>query len=106
MTDTRQHLSKAAGSLAGLATQAAYVAIGVGVLEFQKAQVYRQKASEALGARTDGARELDAKLSRVVKLVDDTFDPLVEKMPAATQALVHRARDTRDQIRKLVLGAA
>ena len=47
MTDIRQCLASTTGALADLAEQAAYVAIGVGVLEIQKAQVRRQSLGSA-----------------------------------------------------------
>jgi hypothetical protein len=105
MTDTRQDLAKAVEALAGLATQAAYVAVGVGVIKLQKAQACHQKATKAHKSATERPGGFDANIDRVIKLVDETFDPYLERMPAPAQSLVHQARWARDQLRKLVLGA-
>ena len=47
MSDTREGFAEAAETFANFAKEAVYVAIGVGVLEFQKAQVRRQELASA-----------------------------------------------------------
>ena len=104
MTDTRQGLAEAARALADLAKEAAYVAIGVGVLEFQKAQVRRRELSCARKLMAKRARDFDATVAQVIKVVDSTLEPVLERLPEPAQAIVRQARETRDEMRTRVFG--
>jgi len=104
MTDTRQGLAEAAQALANLAKEAAYVAIGVGVLELQKAKVRRQEMTCAREAAAKRAKDFDATVAQVIKLVDSTLDPVFDRLPEQAQAFVRQARETRDELRTRVFG--
>jgi aromatic ring-opening dioxygenase catalytic subunit (LigB family) len=104
MTDTRQGLAEAARALADLAKEAAYVAIGVGVLEFQKAQVRRRELACARKVMAKRARDFDATVAQVIKVVDSTLKPVLERLPEPAQAIVRQARETRDEMRTRVFG--
>ena len=104
MTDTRQGLAEAARALADLAKEAAYVAIGVGVLEFQKAQVRRRELARARKLMAKRARDFDATVAQVIKVVDSTLEPVLERLPEPAQAIVRQARETRDEMRTRVFG--
>ena len=104
MTDTRQGLAEAARALAELAKEAAYVAIGVGVLEFQKAQVRRRELACARKLMAKRARDFDATVAQVIKVVDSTLEPVLERLPEPAQAIVRQARETRDEMRTRVFG--
>jgi hypothetical protein len=123
MTDVRQDLSKTADDFTNLAKEAAYVAIGLGVLGFHKAQVRRRELAEAaargnragdlqesLGeARKEVAKrvkDFDTTVGQVIKVLDTTFDPVWQRLPEPAQAIVHQAREARDQMRTRVFSFA
>jgi predicted NAD/FAD-dependent oxidoreductase len=117
MTDFRQELAKAAEVVAGLAREASYVVIGAGVLGLHKAQVHRHELTEAaLRARQSGqtvggreqmtrrAKELDAGVAQVIKVIDSTLEPVFQRLPDPVQAVVQQAREARDELRTRVFG--
>jgi cell division GTPase FtsZ len=121
MTDFRQDLEKAAQVVAGLAKEASYVAIGVGVLGFHKAQVRRKELASAAerarqrdgvpGSLFDGreqmlkrAKDFDATVAQVIKVVDSSLEPMFQRLPQPVQAIVQQAREARDELRAQVLG--
>ena len=123
MTDIRQDLTKATGALRGFAKEASYVAIGVGVLGFQKAQARRQELADAAARARQGgcppgslagrreqvrkcAKDFDATVAQVVHVIDSTLEPVVRRLPQPVQAVVQQAREARDQLRAQVFGTA
>ena len=104
MTDTRQGVAEAARALADLAKEATYVAIGVGVLEFQKAQVRRRELACARKLMAKRAKDLDTTVAQVIRLVDATLDPVLERLPGPAQGFVRQAREARDELRTRVFG--
>ncbi len=104
MTGNRQGVAEAAQALAEFAREAAYVAIGMGVIEFQKAQVRRRELTCARRLIAKTAEEIDYAVTQVFRAVDSTFEPVVEMLPAEAQAMVREARRTRDELRARVLG--
>jgi glutathione peroxidase-family protein len=104
VTDIRQGLTEAAEAIADLAKEAAYVAIGLGVLEFQKAQVRRQELGCAHKRAAERAKDFDVMVAHVIKVVDSTLEPVLERLPQPAQAVVRQARETRDELRTRVLG--
>jgi hypothetical protein len=100
---------------------AAYVAVGFGVLGFQKAQVRRQELKkQVLGQRAQVESQLDearGQLGGLVKTIDERLRPVrqelegrldefEERLPVPAKDLVKKARsltkDTEVQVRKLV----
>ena len=119
MTDIRQEVVKTADELANLAKEAAYVAIGVGVLGFHRAQVRRREFAQAAdragrardlqGSMAEARKELaervkhlDATVGEVLKSIDSTLEPMWQRLPESAQAVVHQARESRDQVRARV----
>jgi hypothetical protein len=119
MTEIRQDLTRTAEDLAKVAAEAAYVAIGIGVLGFHKAQVRRRKLAGAAGrasssrdlegtlaqARKEVAKrvkDLDSTVEDLVKTLDSTLDPVWERRPEQAQSVVKQARETRDQLRRRI----
>ncbi|MGH9169310.1 MAG: hypothetical protein ACRD0Z_00300 [Acidimicrobiales bacterium] len=118
MADVRQSFAKASNDISKVAQDAAYVAIGLGVIGFQKAQVRRrellklvetqvssQRAS-AEGPVTDlrkevtkALKEIDKTLGQLIERVDAGIEPVAERLPAGAQAFVHQAKEARDQLR-------
>ena len=104
MTDTREGLAQAADAFANLAKEAAYVAIGLGVLEFQKAQVRRQELACTRKAMKKRAKDFDATLAQVIRVVDSTLEPVLQRLPEPAQAVIRQARETRDELRTRAFG--
>jgi uncharacterized protein YicC (UPF0701 family) len=102
------------------ARDAAYVAVGLGVLGFQRAQVQRQelrkrlageldldqRLSELRTAVTSGVQQLDELVEGAVQMVETSLQPLEEQLPPAARDLAQRvyeqAREVSVQIRQLV----
>jgi hypothetical protein len=119
MTDIRQDLARTAEDVAKVAAEAAYVAIGIGVLGFHKAQVRRRELAGAAG-RTNAPRDLEATLAQarkkvakrvkdldatvedIVKTFDSTLEPVWQRLPEQAQSVVKQARETRDQVRRRI----
>jgi len=117
MTDIRQDLEKVADALAELAKEASYVAIGAGVLGFHKAQVRRQeilggaRARQVPGSFTGGgeqmakrAKDFDTTVVQVIKLIDSTLEPVLQRLPEGVQAILQQGRQARDELRTRVFG--
>ena len=114
MPDVRKDFQKAAGDLTKVVQDAAYVAIGLGIMGFQQAQVRRKEMLDQIerqrslidapmgDARKEFAKavkELDRNLSVVIERFDASLEPISERLPAAAQVIVQQARDARDQLR-------
>lgn len=110
MADVRQDLNRTVQDLTRVGKDAAYVAIGLGVVGFQKAQVRRQALMDQIStidgplgeARDQVAKawkEFDKAVDELLKRADATFEPVEERLPAQAQAVVKQARDARDQLR-------
>ena len=114
MPDIRKDFSKTAQDFAKAVEDAAYVAIGLGVLGYQKVQVRRQELLAQLNSQrstldtplTDvrqevakAWKEFDRNLSQVIERVDATFEPVEQRLPATAQAVVQQAKEARDQLR-------
>lgn len=102
------------------ARDAAYVAVGLGVLGFQRAQVQRQelkkrlageidldeRLSELRSAVTTGVQQLDELVEGAVQAVESSLQPLEEQLPPVARELAQRAydsaREVSAQLRQLV----
>ena len=103
-----------------LARDAAYVAVGLGVLGYQRAQVQRVELQNLLskdlsldqrlgGVRselTKGVTQLDALLENATQLIETSLQPLEAQLPATVTQLTTKAfeqtREVRSQIRQRV----
>ena len=127
MNDIRQEFEKVADALAEFAKEASYVAIGAGVLGLHKAQVRRQ---EILGAATrkgsvagtrngvavsfsgrreqmaKRAKDFDATVVQVIKLLDSTLEPVLQRLPEGLQVILQQGRQARDELRRGVFGGS
>ena len=114
MPDVRKDIQKTAGDITKVVQDAAYVAIGLGIMGFQQAQVRRREMLEQIErqrsviesplgqVRKDFAKtvkEIDSTVDRVIKRLDASFEPVSERLPESAQAVVHQAREVRDQLR-------
>jgi len=125
MPEFNNDITRAAQDLADVARDAAYVAIGVGVIGFQKAQVQRHELSKRLGDPKVGIEErlqsvrsdlssavhaVDATVEDLVQKVEAVFVPLEDKLPAPARDLAKQAHiqanEARAQVRTIILTAA
>jgi hypothetical protein len=103
-----------------LARDAAYVAVGLGVLGYQRAQVQRVELQNRLskdfsldqhlsGVRSEvhkGVQQLDELLETATQFIETSIAPLEQQLPAAVTQLTtkafEQAREVRSQIRQRV----
>jgi hypothetical protein len=106
-----------------LARDAAYVAVGLGVLGYQRAQVQRVELKNKLskdfsleqrleGVRTGvtkGVKQIDDLVESAAQFVESSFAPLEQQLPASVTQLTSKAfeqaREVRIQIRERVVNA-
>lgn len=112
MPDIKNDFTKAAGDITKAAQDAAYVAIGLGVIGLQKAQVRRRELQtqfEGLQGQVPIAtlrkelakavKDLDTTFGQLIERMDASFEPVSERLPAGAQAVVQQAIQARDQLR-------
>jgi hypothetical protein len=113
MIDIREDFTKTA-------RDAAYVAIGLGVMGFQRAQVRRRELIELAKqqlpameapiteARAELARrvtELDGRVTELAGKFETRIQPVEQKLPATAQALIGQAREAGTQLRHYLVSA-
>jgi len=95
-----------------IARDAAYVAVGLGVLGLQKAQVKRvdlqdklngdlhldDRLAEAKAAVTCGVARLDDIVEETMQIVETALEPLEEQLPPAARDLTTKARRQARQV--------
>lgn len=102
------------------ARDAAYVAVGMGVLGYQRAMAQRNDLMAKLGAERDldgrladlrsavttGIQQVDSLLETATTVVESTVAPLEEQLPEPARELAHlaheRVRLLRSQLRVFV----
>jgi hypothetical protein len=122
MPDVTNNLTALSKGAADLARDAAYVAVGLGVLAYQRAQVQRvelqtrlsqdfdidldKRIGDVRGGVAKGIHQLDDLAETAVQFVETTFEPIEEKLPPTVSQLTSKAREqareVRSQIRQLV----
>src|ERR1700722_6594209 len=93
--------------IVGTARDAAYVAVGLGVLAFQRAQVRREELLKALsGSRGDiegrlaevrdedgkGGKYNDGRFEQVLEKIEASIIPLEDRLPEPAKDIVRQAR--------------
>ena len=120
MPDVTNNISTLSKGVTDLARDAAYVAVGLGVLGYQRAQVQRVELQNrlsqdfSLDQRTDDVRQgvakafqqIDGLAESAAHFVETTLQPIEEKLPPTVTQLTSKAREqaheVRTQIRQLV----
>jgi len=118
--DVTTNITTLSKGVTDLARDAAYVAVGLGVLGFQRAQVQRVELQNrlsqdfSLDQRSDDVRQgvakafqqIDGLAESAAQFVESTLQPIEEKLPPTVTQLTSRAREqareVRTQIRQLV----
>jgi hypothetical protein len=113
-------ISSISKGVTDLARDAAYVAVGLGVLGFQRAQVQRvelqhllskdlsldQHLSSVRSELTKGVTQLDDLLENATQFIESSLQPLEAQLPATVTQLTTKAleqtRGVRSQIRQRV----
>jgi hypothetical protein len=119
MSDTTT-MGTVAKGVTDLARDAAYVAVGLGVLGYQRAQVQRNELKNLLsrdfsldqhlsGVRTEltkGVTQLDDLLETATQFIETSIQPLEQQLPPTitqmTTKAFEQAREVRSQIRQRV----
>ena len=122
MPDVTNNLTALSKGVSDLARDTAYVAVGLGVLAYQRAQVQRvelqnrlshdfdidldKRIGDVRGGVAKGIHQLDDLAETAVQFVETTFEPIEEKLPPTVSQLTikarEQAREVRSQIRQLV----
>jgi hypothetical protein len=122
MPDVTNNLTAFSKGVTDLARDTAYVAVGLGVLAYQRAQVQRvelqnrlshdfdidldKRIGDVRGGVAKGIHQLDDLAETAVQFVETTFEPIEEKLPPTVSQLTikarEQAREVRSQIRQLV----
>jgi len=117
-------LGRLTEDLTTFARDAAYVAVGLGVLGFQRAQVQRVELGKRLNKDLDldvrtarvranvarSAERVDGLVEGAAHFIETSLSPLHEQLPAPARDLAQKAhsqaRAVRSQIRSRVVSAA
>ena len=120
MPDVTTNLNTLSKGVTDLARDAAYVAVGLGVLGYQRAQVQRvelqsrlsqdflldQRIDEVRQGVAKGFQQIDELAESAAHFVETTLQPLEDKLPPSVTQLTakarEQAREVRTQIRQLV----
>ena len=120
MPDVTTNISTLSKGVTDLARDAAYVAVGLGVLAYQRAQVQRvelqkrlpkdlpidQRIGDVRQGVAKGFRQIDDLAESAVQFVENTLQPIEERLPSSvTQVTIkarEQAREVRIQIRQRV----
>ena len=108
-------------SLSDNLRDAAYIAIGMGVIAVQRAQVQREalrkqfadqrtafesRGADAVKILNDAIKQADARIAPVVELLEQQVDTVVDRLPAQAKSIIepaHQAsKDARQQFRSRV----
>jgi len=120
MPDVTTNISTLSKGVTDLARDAAYVAVGLGVLGYQRVQVQRvelknrlsqdleldQRLGEVREGVAKGIHQIDDLAESATHFVESTLQPLEERLPASVTQLTtkarEQAREVRSQIRERV----
>jgi len=116
MPEVPTNITNISKGVTDLARDAAYVAVGLGVLGYQRAQVQRVELQNRLSKDfsldevrqevAKGIHQIDDLAETAVQFVETTLQPLEDKLPSSvtqvTTKAKQQAREVRIQIRQRV----
>lgn len=120
MPDINNNINHLSKGVTDLARDAAYVAVGLGVLAYQRAQVQRVELQKRLSKElpidqrlgdvrqgvAKGYAQIDDLAESAAQFVESTLQPIEDKLPASVTQLTikarQQAREVRLQIRQRV----
>ena len=113
MPDVTTNIGTLSKGLTDLARDAAYVAVGLGVLGYQRVQVQRvelqnrlsqdvsleERVDEVRQGVAKGFRQIDELADSAAHFVETTLQPIEERLPAPVTQLTTRAREQAREVR-------
>jgi hypothetical protein len=113
MPDVTTNISTLSKGVTDLARDAAYVAVGLGVLAYQRAQVQRveiqkrlhndlpidQRIGDVREGVAKGIRQIDDLAEQAVQFVESTLQPIEERLPASVTQVTTKAREQAREVR-------
>ena len=113
MRDVTTNISTLSKGVTDLARDAAYVAVGLGVLAYQRAQVQRvemqkrlhndlpidQRIGDVREGVAKGIRQIDDLAEQAVQFVESTLQPIEERLPASVTQVTTKAREQAREVR-------
>jgi hypothetical protein len=113
MPDVTTNISTLSKGVTDLARDAAYVAVGLGVLAYQRAQVQRveiqkrlhndlpidQRIGDVREGVAKGFRQIDDLAEQAVQFVESTLQPIEERLPASVTQITTKAREQAREVR-------
>ncbi|HEY1651175.1 MAG TPA: hypothetical protein VGG09_04755 [Acidimicrobiales bacterium] len=113
MPDVTNNISTLSKGVTDLARDAAYVAVGLGVLAYQRAQVQRvelqkrvakdlpidQRLGDVRQGVAKGIGHLDDLAESAQQFVETTLAPIEDKLPASVSQLTTKAREQAREVR-------
>jgi hypothetical protein len=113
MPDVTTNISTLSKGVTDLARDVAYVAVGLGVLAYQRAQVQRvelqkrlqkdlpidQRIDDVRQGVAKGFKQIDDLTESAVQFVESTLQPIEERLPASVTQVTTRAREQAREVR-------
>jgi hypothetical protein len=113
MPDMTTNISNLSKGVTDLARDAAYVAVGLGVLAYQRAQVQRvelqkrlqkdlpidQRIGDVRQGVAKGFRQIDDLAESAVQFVESTLQPIEERLPTSVTQVTTKAREQAREVR-------
>jgi hypothetical protein len=113
MPDANTNLSTLSKGAKDLARDVAYVAVGLGVLGYQRVQVQRvelknklsqdlaleQRLGDVRQGMARGYHQIDDLAESATNFVESTLQPLEERLPASVTQLTTKAREQSREVR-------
>jgi hypothetical protein len=113
MPDVTTNISTLSKGVTDLARDAAYVAVGLGVLAYQRAQVQRvelqkrlqkdlpieERIGDVRQGVAKGFRQIDDLAESAVQFVESTLQPIEERLPASVTQVTTKAREQAREVR-------
>ena len=113
MPDVTTNISTLSKGVTDLARDAAYVAVGLGVLAYQRAQVQRveiqkrlhndlpidQRIGDVREGVAKGFRQIDDLAESAVQFVESTLQPIEQRLPTSVTQVTTKAREQAREVR-------
>jgi hypothetical protein len=113
MPDVTTNISTLSKGVTDLTRDAAYVAVGLGVLAFQRVQLQRvelqkriskdlpleQHFGNARQGVVKGFQQIDDLAESAVQFVESTLQPIEDKLPTSVTQVTTRAREQAREVR-------
>ncbi|HEY1444731.1 MAG TPA: hypothetical protein VGF51_07515 [Acidimicrobiales bacterium] len=113
MPDVTTNISALSKGVTDLARDAAYIAVGLGVLAYQRAQVQRvelqkrlqkdlpidQRIGDVRQGVAKGFRQIDDLAESAVQFVESTLQPIEDRLPTTVTQVTTKAREQAREVR-------